>query len=224
MVTQQEIEANGRWFQNITFPNGLETVPGSHYPKVLWDEALPLLPDVHGKSVLDIGCNGGYMAVELAKMGASVTAIDNEPLFVRQTEFTKKAFGLEYAVHQADVQHLDDHPGLKGRRFDLILLFGVIYHVENPVLAMQNCMAKTKDCLLVETAINSLPGSVAEFLNYPAWDQYIYTWHPSAECMRNLIRYTGGVISANSIRPSAPTRQFFKVTHGESKTIRRLYE
>lgn len=58
------------------------------------DEKFQLLPDVQGKSVLELDCGGGNIGITLAKRGASVTGID-----ISKTQ-------LQIAKQQASDQHV----------------------------------------------------------------------------------------------------------------------
>ena len=113
------------WFQNIVLPDGTETNPSRpEYPLVLWNEVLPYL-DLKGKTVLDIGSNGGFMMLEMEKLGATVTAIDSNPLYVNQSNLIKKAFNLNAKVYNRDIEVPLDN------KYDVVLMLGIIYHVEN---------------------------------------------------------------------------------------------
>src|SRR3954470_18550267 len=85
---ETEIAALGPWFHNLHLPDGSQTAPLhplGDFPRFKWNELAPLLPsDLEGWTVLDIGCNAGFYSFELARRGAQVTAIDVEPLFLRQ--------------------------------------------------------------------------------------------------------------------------------------------
>src|SRR5690606_19346504 len=73
-LTREEIrarvEALGPWFHNIDL-NGVQTAPRhflGDYPAVKWrafDDALPA--DLTGRTVLDIGCNAGFYAIEMKR-------------------------------------------------------------------------------------------------------------------------------------------------------------
>ena len=90
---------------------------------VFWD----LIGDVHGKSVLDLGCGGGDLAILLALAGARVCAVDESEAAIaaarRQASFNRapasewrcaSAFGL----------------GAGGKRFDLITGRYILHHIE----------------------------------------------------------------------------------------------
>ena len=70
----------GPWFHNIDL-GGVKTAPDhflGDYPAVKWRgfaHAIP--PDLTGRTVLDIGCNGGFYAIEMKRRGAErVVGID----------------------------------------------------------------------------------------------------------------------------------------------------
>jgi tRNA (mo5U34)-methyltransferase len=66
-LTRDEIEAEaralGEWFHNIDL-GGINTAPNhflGDYPRVKWNRFADSIPaDLSGKTVLDIGCNGGF--------------------------------------------------------------------------------------------------------------------------------------------------------------------
>src|SRR5918993_1848461 len=76
-LTRDEIkrraEALGPWFHNIVL-NGVPTAPDhflGDYPAVKWKTFADAIPkDLSGKSVLDIGCNGGFYSIEMKRRGA----------------------------------------------------------------------------------------------------------------------------------------------------------
>src|SRR5262245_13648845 len=59
-----------------------------------------MLPDVHGRAGLDIGCGEGHNTRLLAQRGARVTAIDISEVFISHAaEFERsKSLGIEYRV------------------------------------------------------------------------------------------------------------------------------
>ena len=130
------IDALGPWFQNMRL-DGEWTAPAhflGDYPAVKFagfNDAL--LPDVTGKSVLDIGCNAGFYSFEMKRRGAArVLGIDTEPLYTAQARFAADVLGLDIAVRDMgvfDVARLAE-------RFDLVIFMGVFYHLRHPLLAL----------------------------------------------------------------------------------------
>lgn len=97
-----------------------------------WNEALhePARPFAKifdyaaGKRVLEIGCGMGCMAMNWARHGAKVTAIDLNPVAVAQTKKRFKVFGLEGDIREADAEHLP----FPDASFDFVYSWGVLHH------------------------------------------------------------------------------------------------
>lgn len=107
------------------------------------------------KSVIDIACHQGWFSTKLAEMGArDVLAVDARATHVADATLIRDALGLKnLRVAQSDVHALT--PEGVGT-FDVVLMLGLIYHLENPVGALRVARALTKRICLVETQI--VPG------------------------------------------------------------------
>lgn len=103
-----------------------------------------LKPAMGLSSALDAGCGVGFFAQTLGECGLHVCGFDArvENVAEAQRRFPGISFGL------ADVE---DRGILQLGRFDLVLCFGLVYHLENPLLAMRNLRAITEKCLLLES-------------------------------------------------------------------------
>ncbi|NBO66630.1 MAG: DUF1698 domain-containing protein [Acidobacteria bacterium] len=129
------------WYQNVQLPYGLSTkdldrdadiFSGEDIPAPLWKAVLPLLDDCTGKSILDIGCNAGYMSFETKKLGAkSVLGIDSNlgatVSFLDQAVFCRQALGLDVDFREVSLFDLKEAEA----KFDIVLFCGVLYHLEN---------------------------------------------------------------------------------------------
>jgi len=106
-------------------------------------------------SAIDLACHQGWFSAHLAQRGfGRVTGIDARDEHVADASLIRDALGLsQWQVRQSDVHALDtDALGLH----DLVLCFGLIYHLENPVGALRVARALTRRLCLVETQI--VPG------------------------------------------------------------------
>ncbi len=90
-LTAEQIEERvhelGEWFHNLDL-QGVETAPHhflGDYPAVKWRSFAHAIPaDLHGKTVLDIGCNAGFYSIEMKRRGADrVVGIDFDEGYLR---------------------------------------------------------------------------------------------------------------------------------------------
>lgn len=78
-----------------------------------------------GKKVLEIGCGSGIDAVEFARNGAIVTAIDITDNAVALTGELAKEAGVSIAVVKQDKKNLP----YKDNVFDCVYSYGVLHHI-----------------------------------------------------------------------------------------------
>ncbi len=80
-----------------------------------------------GKTAVDVGCGAGLLAEPLARLGATVTAIDAsaEVIAVAREHAARQGLAIDYRT--GDVQELEG-------RFDLITCMEVIEHVADPAV------------------------------------------------------------------------------------------
>jgi 2-polyprenyl-3-methyl-5-hydroxy-6-metoxy-1,4-benzoquinol methylase len=106
-----------------------------------------------GKRVLDIACNCGGFSVEAIKAGADyVLGIDIVDRYLEQAEFIKQALGYENLEFRK-INIADLSPELTGGTFDVVLCFGILYHLEDPVGDMRAIANLATDAMLVDTAL-----------------------------------------------------------------------
>ena len=83
------------------------------------------LRPLEGKTALDVGCGAGLLAEPLARLGATVTAIDAAPELIETAKAHAAGAGLTVDYRCVAVEHLDG-------RFDLVTAMEVIEHVADP--------------------------------------------------------------------------------------------
>jgi FkbM family methyltransferase len=97
------------------------------------------------RTALDVGCGVGHFSTFLRDMGFQVTGVDGRAENV--TEAQKRYPNIPFYianVEDSSIAHLG--------KFDLVLCFGLLYHLENPFAAMRNLYALTTKVLLIESA------------------------------------------------------------------------
>ncbi len=143
-------DAEFTWHQRWELAPGVET-PGVNNVASLFIVAA-LEADLTGLSVLDVGTTNGCAAFEAERRGAArVVAVDvcdeHQFGFARMRTF----LGSRCEFVQANVYELAE--ALGGETFDLILFWGVLYHLRHPLLALDHVRAVAADRVSVESAI-----------------------------------------------------------------------
>lgn len=133
---ERRVRALGRWFHNLDL-KGVQTAPDhflGDYPRVKWQRFAHAIPaDLTGKSVLDIGCNGGFHSIEMKRRGADrVVAIDFADEYLDQARFAAEVSGADIEFRKLSVYDV----AALGERFDVVLFMGVLYHLRHPLLAL----------------------------------------------------------------------------------------
>lgn len=210
---RSKVESLGPWFHNIDL-HGIKTAP-SHflgdYPSVKWKRFATAIPqDLSGKSVLDIGCNGGFYAIEMKRRGAArVMAVDSDESYLAQARFAAQVLDAEIEFARLSVYDV----GALGERFDIVLFMGVLYHLRHPLLALdliREHVAKDllvfqsmqrgartvdsieKDYPFAETKIFDSPGyPKLHFIERSYAGDPTNWWVPNAACAEAMLRSAG---------------------------------
>ena len=126
----------GPWFHNMRL-QGSWTAPEhflGNYPWVKWRHYENIIPaDLSGKTVLDIGCNGGFFSLEMKRRGAArVLGIDVDERYLAQARFAAEVEGLDIEFRELSVYDV----AALGEKFDIVFFIGVLYHLRHPLLAL----------------------------------------------------------------------------------------
>lgn len=167
---RQHVESLGDWFQNLDL-HGVATAPHhflGDYPASKWGQISPALPArLEGLSVLDIGCNAGYHALECKRRGAShVLGVDADARYLAQARYAAEVLGLEVEWRQMSVYRL----GELGRKFDLVLFMGVFYHLRYPLYALDLIVKMVRRLLVFQTMLRGETAAAAPREDYNFWD------------------------------------------------------
>ena len=127
----------GQWFHNLDLA-GVKTAPDhflGDYPAVKWERFSKALPqNLSGKTVLDVGCNGGFYSIKMKQRGASrVVGIDTDEKYLEQARFAAEVSRVDIEFHNLSVYRVAELQ----ERFDLVLFMGVLYHLRHPLLALE---------------------------------------------------------------------------------------
>jgi tRNA (mo5U34)-methyltransferase len=165
----------GHWFHNIDL-NGIRTAPDhflGDYPNVKWKHISKALPkDLTGKSVLDIGCNGGFYSIALKQRGAGrVLGVDVVDQYLEQARFAAETLNLDIAFERCSVYEVDQISG----QFDYVLFMGVFYHLRYPLLALDKVVKKVAGKLVFQTMLRGSNEPFAARDNYNFWEMELFS-------------------------------------------------
>jgi tRNA (mo5U34)-methyltransferase len=144
-----------------------------------------------GRTVLDVGTASGYFAIECARRGAQVTAIDiwDDTCLLKGVVET---FGLDVQYAQKSIYDLDASFGV----FDLVVCGSLILHLPDPLGAIQRLRSVCGGRAIVSTASTddsaTNPAPLCEFTGQRArqGDYWAY-WRLSAPALRKMFHAVG---------------------------------
>jgi tRNA (mo5U34)-methyltransferase len=200
------------WHQQFELVPGVLT-PGRNSVDVLLDKIS--LPSLESLAVLDIGTFNGGLAFTLERLGATrVVALDIYPEDTLGFLQLKRFLGSKVEYVEGSVYDLCS--ALGDERFDLVFYWGVIYHLRNPLLSLDNVRRVLQDGgrAYVESAVSdgelddlaSLP--VARFYRRDELGGDSTNWFsPSVACLEEWCASAGLQPIATATWPEgAPTR------------------
>lgn len=148
------------WFYPYALPDG-RRLPSSHDGRVdaihatrarMLDAwlAREFAGDRSKLQALDVACHQGFFSIQLARAGfGQVDAIDVRQEHIDDVELLRRIYGLENLhTQRGDVFEMRGEAG-----HDLVLMFGLLYHLENPVGALRKARALTRNACVIETQV-----------------------------------------------------------------------
>jgi hypothetical protein len=150
-----------RWFYRYVLPSGCETK--SYGPTKLHEDRLRVLwvqidqhlgSDRNSLSAIDLGSHQGWFSYHLAAGGfRRVVGVDVRPEHVAQAEMIRDVYGLA----NLDFMHADVTSPVIGHLepAELVLMYGLLYHLEDPIRALRNAFLLTRRLLLIETQVTN---------------------------------------------------------------------
>jgi tRNA (mo5U34)-methyltransferase len=140
------------WFHGIDLGDGIST-PGPVRVEKLGRMGVPARLD--GRTVLDVGAWDGLWSFEAERRGAKRVLATDSFVWAEGAPWGKRGFDLAHSVLGSRVESqmidvMDLSPEAIGT-WDLVLCLGVLYHVRDPVTAIERLASVTNDQLILET-------------------------------------------------------------------------
>jgi hypothetical protein len=184
-ITERNIElALGKtWFYPYVLPDGRK-LPSSHDGRVdaihttrarMLDAYLAqaFAPPRTGLRAIDLACHQGYYSIQLANAGfGHVQAFDVRNEHIDDAKLLGQIYGLDN-LHAQRADIFDLTAAASG---DLVLMFGLLYHLENPIGALRIARALTRKACVLETQV------VPHMSGMVDWGSYEYV-RPLKGCL-----------------------------------------
>jgi tRNA (mo5U34)-methyltransferase len=139
---EEAARANRTWRHRIALTPTF-TTPGTEDTQMEW-RRLRVPEPLTDRRVLDVGCSDGFYSFECERRGAEVVAIDDESSLLSDPNgfrIAHDALDSNVSYTAKDVHTLD--PEVDGT-FDVVLFINVLYHLKNPMLALERLASVTR--------------------------------------------------------------------------------
>lgn len=151
-----------QWFYHFHLPNG-ETTESymAEDAMAVHSTRIAMLDSVLNEryaekweqsTAVDLACHEGYFACHLAAKGVDVTGLEARQDHVDDANLIAQGMELDDKFRAKRVDVHDVMPEKYGR-FDIVMMLGLIYHLENPVGAIRTAYSLTKDVCFIETQV-----------------------------------------------------------------------
>jgi protein-L-isoaspartate O-methyltransferase len=149
------VREHGPWIAyDIDLGQGVQTIGRTGTAEQRVARVTQLVADLAGPldglRVLDLGAHEGGFAIDLARRGATVTAIEGREAHVAKARFVKDTLGLErLTVRCADVRAVELDT------YDVVLCVGLLYHLPaTDAVALVRRIAAATRLAIIETQVS----------------------------------------------------------------------
>ena len=138
-------------------------VQAAGFYDALLRDALDLLPDGHGRTLIDIGCGPGALTRLAAARGYHATGLDSDPAMIAQAARLARHRGSSANFTVATL----DHAAANAGPADVVTAASLLAVVPDPVVALQqlwSCVAPLGTLLVIETSQLMTPANARRLL------------------------------------------------------------
>ena len=130
------------WFHRVRLLDGTLTPGPAPVADKPWHYLVEAIP-FKGRSVLDIGCWDGAFSFLAEREGATrVVSLDNHDCMGGAHD----GYDFLHDHFQSKAEHVWGNVyGLPPENFDIVLCYGVLYHLSDPLLAASNCFQRANE-------------------------------------------------------------------------------
>lgn len=185
-----------KWYHRIDLGSGVVTPGVVNNSKTLARLSLP--QDLTGKTVLDVGAWDGFYSFEAERRGAARVLATDSYAWSGEDWGTKDGFELARRALGSNVEDryidvLELSPEEIGV-FDVVLFLGVLYHMRDPLLALERVRSVTGGLLVLETHVALLWSRRPAAAFYPGDDlnsDPSNWWGPNPRALLGMLKAVG---------------------------------
>jgi len=186
---EQLVSSRPWWYHKFEIYPGVVT-PGVYDPSSFFSK-LHFPHRMDGLRVLDVGPADGYFSKRLAERGADVTAVDYMDKNFHGFEVMEKLHGSPIKFLRCNIY---DISSLGLEAFNIVLCFGVLYHLPDMPRAIWTLRSLTSDFLLLETHVSRMHEDkpIAEYLPGSSCNNDPTNfWAPNPCCTEKMLEDAG---------------------------------
>jgi tRNA (mo5U34)-methyltransferase len=183
------------WFHTFDFGGGLGT-PGRDVTRRKL--AALDLPDLRGRSVIDIGAYDGFFSFEAERRGARRVVASDHWAWTWPGEDARRNFELVHAVLDSNVESLQVPAELlhaeRHGTYEVTLFLGVLYHAPDMLQYLRAVRSVTSQVLVLETVVDALDVNRPMAAFYPRGtfpDDDSNHWGPNPACVEEMLYRVG---------------------------------
>jgi hypothetical protein len=149
-----------KWFYEFDLPDGSRTavdIPASilpiHTSRLNKLEAIIMdrVGDASALTAIDLASHEGYYSIALARHFKSVRGYEIRPSSLQAARLITETLGVRNVDYvSADLQTMPFDPA---QTADFVLLYGLIYHLENPIHTIRLASQMARRHILIETQL-----------------------------------------------------------------------
>jgi tRNA (mo5U34)-methyltransferase len=192
---QAMLDRQGEWFHSFAFSNGCKTNGRDLSARKL--DALGL-PDLTGKSVIDVGAFEGFFSFQAERLGAKRVVACDHFVWTWPDSNARSNFEIVRDITSSRIEDLtlpvEDLSPDKAGTYDITRFMGVLYHAPDMVGYLRNVKRVTNELVVIETLVDALhiEEPVATF--YPPAslnNDSSNWWGPNIACVLGMLRRVG---------------------------------
>jgi tRNA (mo5U34)-methyltransferase len=228
---KKKISSVSNWYHRVEVAPGIFTPGINDSYDVLNNLDIPL--DCSGLRILDLGARDGFFSIMLEKRNAKeVIALDHVPPEKTGFPVLKEIFNSKVKYINENIYDLSPE---KYGEFDIVLCLGLLYHLRNPLLALDNIRRVCKRVLYVESfcidnrfilpdkSSKNLSSISRQLLDIPIMEFYptdelssdpTNWWGPNSLCLKKMLESSSFNVISSKVDGDRVT---FKCSISEDK-------